>query len=195
MAIAVNDRLSGPYTLAAAERGPHSFNFPIERASDLRVTRVRSGVETRLVHGADYTVTGVGATAGGTITLSADPAQGDILVIEGGEPVERQADAATSRLLADDDINNPGDRTTRQIQDLRRDAGRAVRVPLSESGPLVMQGRAERAHRVMAFGADGSPAPGPYTSFLEALLNLRQDAEDWGRVGEDVTEVVDWGNV
>lgn len=171
MAIAPSLRRSGPYALTAGGTGPHDFDFPIEAAGDLRVTRLRAGAETVLALTGDYTVAGVGAPGGGSIMMTAGALAGDILTIEGDEAIDRPGDAQTARLDADPDINRPGDRLTRRVQDLRRDMGRAVRAPRHEAG-VTLPGAAARAERVLAFGPSGDgakPIGGPLMTDLDAL--------------------------
>lgn len=189
MAIAVNSRLAGPYSLSAGETGPHSFAFPIAASTDLRVTIWRSESPILLTHGADYTVTGVGQSGGGQITLTNSPLLGDRLVIEGGEPIERQADADTPRLDAGSDINRPGDKMTRILQDLARQTGRAVSVQPGETG-VVLQSASVRADRILIGGPNGELLAGP---FWDLLPTVASGNEDWGSFSEVPDEAEDWG--
>jgi hypothetical protein len=190
----VNDRQSGPWTLEAGETGPHSFDFAIRAASELRVTRIRSGAETVLAYPADYTVSVASYPGTGTITLTASPAAGDVLVVEGLRPLDSPTSDETTERLVADKLNTKEDTSVRDRQELRRDIDHAVRAPRNESG-IVIPSAAARANRVGAYDSAGDPVAGPYTSFLEALLNLNSDAEDWGLVTEAPEEIVDWGEV
>ena len=75
------------------------YTFRIFKEEDLKVTTSSGGVETLLVLGVDYTVTGVGEDAGGTVILTA-----------GNLPLD---DLITTRrvveLLQETDIKNQGD--------------------------------------------------------------------------------------
>lgn len=147
MPLANNDRRSGPNTLVEGQTGPIPFNFKIEDADWLRVTRIRDGVESVLVRTTDYTVSGVGVAAGGSITLTAGATAGDIIVIEGVQSDERAADF-NSDGLSDTAMNGEAERLFRGIQEVRRDLDRMLRTPRDEGG-LVLPPEAERAGKVL----------------------------------------------
>lgn len=74
--------------------GPFAFTFRILAATDLVVTTrdTTTGVETTLAYPADYSVTGVGARAGGSITLT-DPLEvGHALTIRRVRPLTQTTD-------------------------------------------------------------------------------------------------------
>lgn len=70
----------------------YPYTFRILAASDLRViTRsVTTGLETVLAYPANYTVSGVGNTAGGSITLATPITAGDVLTIRRVRPGTQQ---------------------------------------------------------------------------------------------------------
>lgn len=80
------------------------YTFRILAATDLRVVkRSAGGVETVLVYNADYTVSGVGNTAGGSVTLFAAPASGEFLTLRRGRSITQGTD------LANQGRNSPAD--------------------------------------------------------------------------------------
>lgn len=176
LAVAVNNRRSGVYALSAGQRGPHPFDFRVVASGDLRVTYGAVGGSQRVLGPAEFVASGVGELAGGSIELTFDPSAGDTLVIEAAEAIDRQRDASTSTLDAGLDINTPGDKITRVLQDLRRDLGNAAVFPPSEAG-LTFPPAAARAGRVAAFGPLGEIIAGPRTTDLDAL-GERTDAID-----------------
>lgn len=71
-----------------------TYSFPIFSGNYLRVYQTLAGavpddVNDILVFGVDYSVTGVGAEAGGTIVLTVGAAINDVITIVGAEPIER----------------------------------------------------------------------------------------------------------
>lgn len=74
---------------AAAGQTAFPADFPILAADHVEVWLTTAGDRARLVLGADYTVSGVLAPAGFTVTLTAPAAAGDIVEIRGAAPAGR----------------------------------------------------------------------------------------------------------
>lgn len=143
----------------------HPIPFQFRYASEIRCTRVFGGIETQLVQGSDFSVTGGGGGTGtvtkvngGTNTAVfriervTSRAQGLDLVPGGDFPAEAN-EQAFDRLSQVD-----------QEQDLRMDAqqdllDRAVLVPDGEAG-LTLPDILSRASLYLKFGPDGEPIPG-----------------------------------
>lgn len=166
----VNDRRAGPWTLTAGQVGPHSFDFIIRAATELRVSRHRAGVETVLAHAVDYTVAG-SFPGTGSITLTAPPLADDQLVIDGLRPqASPGVDEVTERLQAAS-LNIKFDTLLRDGQEVRRDLAGAIRVPRGEVGEMVIPGLSVRqaagAGSVFTFdGATGLPGVRSYAGIV-----------------------------
>lgn len=61
--------------------GPFTFNFRFFSDTDIVVTKNVSGVSSLLIKGINYTITGAGSYAGGSVTLTAALNTGEILTI------------------------------------------------------------------------------------------------------------------
>lgn len=78
------------YHTGTGTTGPFSFNFRIDSAAHLRVVRYNTaGAESVLINGVDFTATGIGASAGGSVTLTVALASGERLVIRRLPPIEQ----------------------------------------------------------------------------------------------------------
>lgn len=126
MTIPVNDRIVGPVVCTGGETAI-GYDFKITAAADLTVMRRRSSVETTLTLTTDYTVSGVGAAAGGTVTLVTAATAGDEYTVFGGKPASRTSDLVYNRALPPATMNTELDSLQAQIAELRRDVESALR--------------------------------------------------------------------
>jgi len=82
MSISTSTTYNNPM-LAADETDPIlSYPFKITNQDQLKVTLVRVGIETVLVHGTNYTLDGIGNSTGGNVLLDGDFLEDDVFVIE-----------------------------------------------------------------------------------------------------------------
>jgi|SRR6266850_2717945 len=94
MSIAINSNFERDQLVAAPAQTIFVYSFPVFDETYLKVYQYNSGdtpddATQLLTLGADYTVTGVGAEAGGTIILTVPATSGDIITIVGAEPIDR----------------------------------------------------------------------------------------------------------
>lgn len=94
MAIAINDNITRNLYTAAAGQTVFTVNFPFVDETYLQVfQRISSATPNNtldlLTLGSEYSVSGAGNEAGGTITLVTPAGNGDIIAIVGTEPVDR----------------------------------------------------------------------------------------------------------
>ncbi len=118
--IAVSTRRMAPVT-ATAGQTEFPFTFPLIRATDVRVLRTRAGAESELTFGVHYTVAGVGAPAGGTVTLTAGSLAGDLIVIEGDADIDRLSSIVAAGRFSSAIIDEELDLAAIRDQELRRD--------------------------------------------------------------------------
>lgn len=73
--------------------GPFAYPFRIFAATDLRVIRTLADTtQVEHTYPADFSVTGIGSTVGGTITLSDELATGETLTIRRRRPLKQETD-------------------------------------------------------------------------------------------------------
>lgn len=111
------------------------YDFRADFVADLKAEyRPANGDPvTVLVGGTDFTATGLGTAAGGTITLLVfATTAGDSMAIYRDITVERGTDY--TRDLFSDDINSEQDRIFMILQELVRDNARGIRLPLGYTG-------------------------------------------------------------
>lgn len=124
----------------AAVGGELSFDydFPVFDANDLVVEKLTAaGVVSTLTEGADYSVSGVGELAGGTVTLDVDnfPAGAvatDVFTLYRSTAVARTTNFGTKGSFTRLAFNLELDTIMMQIQDMRRDFDRTVRMQGSD---------------------------------------------------------------
>lgn len=165
ISITANDRRSGPYT-ATAGQTVFDYDFPVYANTELEVTYTpaATGIDQTLVLTTEYTVTGVGAEAGGTVVLVTPAAVGDQVVIEGQQPIQRISDFQEAGDFLAVVLNKEMDRVVMMIQEFARDDGRRVQLPVSDPvANMILPKKADRASLFFAFDAAGEPlaSPGP----------------------------------
>ena len=95
MSIAINSNAERDQLAASfAGQTVFTYSFPIFSETYLTVYQTLAGatpsdINDIIVLGVDYSVTGVGAEAGGTIVLTVGAAINDVITIVGAEPIER----------------------------------------------------------------------------------------------------------
>jgi hypothetical protein len=147
----LNDRLSGPF-VAAGGQTDFPADFPVIKPAALRVQRNRAGVLTEL---APPAVEAVNLTADGfTARLSAGALAGDIYHIFTDLPAERLRAHVQNGAVRTQTLEADAQELQAQLQETRRDQGRAVTAPVGEAG-LTLPPAAQRADRLAGFDADG----------------------------------------
>lgn len=124
--------------VAAGGELSFDYDFPVFDANDLVVEKMTSaGVVATLVDGTDYDVSGVGVLAGGTVTLDVDnfPAGAvatDVFTLYRSTAVARTSNFGTKGSFGRLAFNLELDTILMQIQDMRRDIDRTVRMQGSD---------------------------------------------------------------
>jgi len=141
--------------------------FAFLKAADLKVWI--GSVEKQL--DTDYTVTGEGTTAGGTVTFAGAPATGQSVVISRQATVARMSDFLPGGSLRADTLNDELDRLTLSLQEAEAARGRSLRIADhdADAAPGALPSRALRASRVLAFDNQGDPVAGPASSTLSEI--------------------------
>lgn len=149
------DPSAGPY-LGDGSTVTFSYGFRILAAADLEVTIIDADglatVQTLTTH---YSVSGVGAASGGTITFVTAPASGTSVRMRRTSARTQTLDLVTQGDFDADLIETQLDRATMIAQELDALLDRTFRVPVGDTGgelPSV----ATRANKFLQFDADGS---------------------------------------
>lgn len=112
--------------------GPYVYGFKVFAATDLQVIkRTAVGTETTLTYLTDYTVSGAGNDAGGSITLLVAPLSTDVLTIRRALSITQQASIRNQGSYLPETIEDQLDRAV-LIQQQQEDAiARSLKLPPS----------------------------------------------------------------
>lgn len=132
---------------------PVSVPFYFISASDLNAVKTVSGVDTLLVLNTDYTVSGAGNPAGGTLTLSSG-FTGNLTIYRDGSYVQPLSLTYQGQFPSAS-VVQMGDRATMLDQQTLLEVKRCLRVPISndEIPPMTV---VDRAGKVIGFDSDGN---------------------------------------
>ena len=180
----VNDVSPRVQYVAAAAQTAFDYTFPIFTDADL-IVEVDGVTYDPLT---DYTVTGEGNDAGGTVTLTTGLAGGEIVTLYRDIPIERTTDFQQNGPLASASFNDELDKLVMIAQQLENAVGRAVRVPQSaeiNNGQMLLSPPADWKGKYLYFSATtGVPEPATAVtgtalsqSTIGALLHPRTAAE------------------
>lgn len=156
-----------------------------------------TGAETVLVLNTDYTVTGAGVLAGGSITVPNEPAVGFTLTILRSVPVTQETDYVPNDPFPAESHERALDKLTMIIQQQSTDSAGAIRVAVSDPEPARLAPAVSRANQLMGFDSQGNPiAVAPVSgSAADLAMNLANDtdpAKGAGQVGHDGSTVAVW---
>ena len=134
------------------------FSFPYRFLAngDLVVLSVSSaGVETVKAIVTDYTVTGAGDDAGGTVTMVVAPAVGTRLIIYRDTDITQETDYISGDPFPAETHERALDRLTMIAQEIGSDADRAIKVPVGDSSSLstTLPAAANRLDKFIVFDA------------------------------------------
>jgi hypothetical protein len=128
-----------------------AYAFKVLAEADLEITL--DGV----VQTTGFTVSGVGEYAGGSVTFTAAPASGVIVLIARDCVLERETDYAQFGKLPADVLNVDLDRIWLALQEHNNDIGRAIKLPVNTAGDQILDKTpAERANTVVGFDDVGN---------------------------------------
>lgn len=145
---------------ATASQTAFAYDFPIYDQSHIVVTRVRSGTTTTLVITTDYTVSGVGEAAGGTVTLTSGATEGDLITLYRDVPNTRATDYNESGDLFATTINQDFDLAVMRDQEFGRDLERSLRLSPEDTLATLnaIPSATARAGMFMTFDSSGQPS-------------------------------------
>ena len=146
---------SGPYAGNGVTTS-FAYEFRILAETHLRVTTVDGGgIESVLTLGADYSVTDVGNTSGGSVILTGPLASGLQLVITRNVPATQETDLENQGAFLAEVIETALDKATMLIQQEGERSDRTVTLPVTSAGVSTSLPGAV-ANAVLGWNADGS---------------------------------------
>lgn len=160
------------------------YTFKIFAAGDLRVILTDpEGVETTLVLGVDYTVSGAGSAAGGNVTTTVAPATDYTLSIERVLAPTQPVDLRNQGPFLAEVVERVADRLTMLVQQALAESGSALRLPKGEAATdltTLLPPIADRKGMALGFdpttGAPGVYAPLGGATVSAALIDVVQAA-------------------
>ena len=147
MTISANSAKSGPVA-GDNSNATFTYAFPVLNAGDLIVIRTNEkGEETRLFHPADFTATGIGEAAGGTVTLTTTPVVGENITILRDMEAEQSTDFVFQAGYLPQEQEDALDRLT-----------------------MVQQSQAEQLSRALTLGTATNDDPATFRYTLNRLI-------------------------
>ena len=165
---------------ASADQTVFAYDYKIGASSDLVVTQKvdATSVVTTLTETTHYEVSGVGSEGGGNVTLVTGAAANDIITIEGQTPATRASDFSTGGDFLATDVNTAEDRQYHIIQEILRDIGRTLFLPVSALDTVSATLPEPSGGDMLGWAADGlslvnfsSVTTASVTAFMETLLD------------------------
>lgn len=155
--IVINDDTPRDQYVATAGQTIFPYTFPIFDQGDVVVLQTSGGVTTTLTITTEYTVSGVGAEAGGDITLVTGATVGDILTIYRDVPIARTTDFVTGGDYRAETINRELDLQTMMMQQNELNASRSIHLkPEDTTTTMDLPLTADRANKALIFDASGN---------------------------------------
>jgi hypothetical protein len=142
-----------PYVQYVAEAGRTHFDFafPIFAAEDLEVY-LGDQMQT-----AEYRVSGVGESSGGTVAFDRAPAAGNIVTLRRRMTIARAYDLHPNRPVYGQELNEEVDRQTAQLQQVAGDVARSLRLkPIDAGADLELPAANQRANKILGFDSEGN---------------------------------------
>lgn len=141
--------------------------------SHLQVILSVGGVDTVQTITTNYTVTGAGNQAGGTVTMTVAPAMGTQLTILRDVPATQETDYTANDPFPAESHERALDKLTMLVQENDVRAARAVRGPVtdSESINMILPAAADRADGILQFDTNGAANVVSTDQFIAGLAN------------------------
>ncbi len=139
-----------------------AYGFKIFSSSDIKVyIRSSAGVETLKSEGtgsANYGISGVGETSGGTVTFVTAPASGESVVLIRDTSQVQNTDYVENDPFSSTDHENALDRLTMISQEMQEEMDRSFKISKTSTitTPEFTDDAATRASKLLGFSSDGN---------------------------------------
>jgi len=138
---------------------PFRFDTDAEIKATLFTSAGVGTVQTITTH---YTLSGAGADSGGSCEMVTAPASGETLLIERVSAGQQNVDLVAGGALSAESVEDALDQRVMASQEHRGELARAIKLhPLDADTDMTLPLEADRANKVLAFGANGEPEAGP----------------------------------
>ena len=127
----------------------------LENAHLRVVLRSSAGVETVQTITTNYTVTGAGNPAGGTVNMIVAPASGETLVILRDVPETQETDYTANDPFPAESHERALDKLTMITQQISEESGRAIKIPETETSNTTVPISSVRGNKLLGFAAGG----------------------------------------
>jgi len=166
MTVTTNDAKTGPYS-GNGSTTVFAYDFLILDEGDIVVTLTdSSGIETVQTITTHYTVSGVGETSGGNVTMVTAPASGEKLTLSRSTEISQLTDLQNRKAVDPETLEDALDRLTLINQDQNEVLSRAVRIDISSSADIDQ-----------------------FLTDINALANITSDLTTLAGVSSDITTV------
>ena len=135
-----------------------AYNFKIFAETDLLVIlRSSTGTETTQNLTSNYTVSGVGVTSGGNVTMGTAPASGTTLVIQRVQPQLQGLDLVPNDPFPAQSMEDALDKLVFNVQTLNEEVGRAIKASTTNTinGTEFTISATDRANKLFSFDSSG----------------------------------------
>ena len=158
MTISSTTAKSGPYT-GNGSTTVFAYTFKILANTEIEVVLTSTaGVETVKTLTTHYTVSGVGVSGGGNVTMVTAPATGEKLTLRRKMSFLQETDLQNQGTFYADDVETMVDRQNMNNLENREKLTRALKIPVSDSTGTTVELPTEtlRANKALIFDADGN---------------------------------------
>jgi hypothetical protein len=131
-------------------------NYYFLENSHLQVILVSNNVETIQTLTSQYTVTGAGNPAGGSVTMVTAPPTGTQLIIVRNVPATQETDYLANDPFPAESHERALDKLTMLVQQVELDADRALKIPLSSLATTSTELPAPSANKLLAWNSNAS---------------------------------------
>lgn len=160
-----------------------------------------TGTETPQTLTANYTVTGAGNEAGGTVTMLVAPPTGTTLVIQREVPATQETDYLANDPFPAESHERALDKLTMLAQQNERESSRALKIPLLDVLTISpeLPPATDRANTVLAFDNDGAPIKGPDIASVGVIetniVNINTVAENISEIDTVASSIANVNNL
>lgn len=152
-----------PYIQYVASSGQTVYPYPFPITQDADLVVVINGVSQST--DSTYSVSGVGVTAGGNVTLNAGSTTGDIVTLYRDIQIERISQIAQNSGFSSIVFNNEFNNFYLIAQQLQSSIAQCLQIPNTNSPPVsTILTPAAYASKYLAFDINGNPTPAVLTS-------------------------------